>query len=161
MALLKLRLSENFQFYTMLHYWHLLYRGKKNWQVGVCHVKYLQKSMESCFILLFSHDHEVLYELPREWTNKICEDTSSVYKLQVLVCHTVYQPCLPESAISWVHSLLKAAQLLCRPRASSIVQLIGWIHKVWCLIGLIKLLLLNLYVCKVCITISKACNAVD
>ena len=77
MALLKLRLSENFQFYTMLHYWHLLYRGKKNWQVGVCHVKYLQKSMESCFILLFSHDHEVLYELTRKRTNKICEDISS------------------------------------------------------------------------------------
>ena len=111
-------LSENFQFYTVLHYWHLLYRKKINGKLEYVTCK-VQKSMESwcCFILLFSHDHEVLYELPREWTNKICEDTSSVYKLQVLVCHTVYQPCLPESAISWVHSLLKAAQLLCRPRA--------------------------------------------
>ena len=28
---------------------------------------------------------KMLYELPKEWTNKICEDISSLYKLNDLI----------------------------------------------------------------------------
>ena len=96
------------------------------WQVGVSHVKYLWKvrvTLSSCFLMIIKccmnskgMKKQIL------WRYKFSVQVTRL----VLVCHTVYQPCLPGSAISWVHSLF---QKLLNLQARSFIQCsIDWLN---------------------------------